>query len=76
MSTHEIVGNYSLVTRDRTEADRAMRVEDKIGEVVARQVALRGSDKPFRFKAFGHTWQYTPEPTVIALKVEDVARAI
>jgi hypothetical protein len=52
---YQVVGNYFLL-----KGKPSKQTETAIREVVTRQVALRGDDKSFKFKAFGCTWQYRP----------------
>jgi hypothetical protein len=57
----QVVGTYHLLDKRPEKVKASMKVAYRIGDVVARQVELRGEDKPFTFKAFGFRWQYVPE---------------
>lgn len=57
----QVVGTYHLLDTRPDRVKASMKVAYRIGDIVARQVELRGEDKPFTFKAFGFRWQYTPE---------------
>jgi hypothetical protein len=62
MTEHLTVGTYFLKGQDPSTL--GLDVHDAIGEIVARQVALRGDDKPFNFKALGYKWRYVPQSIV------------
>jgi hypothetical protein len=61
MTKLETLGTYSLVSYRPEHAGRAKKIDqDRIGAIVARQVAIRGN-VPFTFKALGFKWRYEPE---------------
>lgn len=60
-TTLQTLGTYYLVSYRQEHADKAKAIpQDKIGEIVTRQVAIRGN-VAFTFKALGFKWRYEPE---------------
>lgn len=60
MNTIKYVGEYGCADRKSANIERSYHLMDKVKPVVERQCQLRGSDKPFTFKAHGVLWYYRP----------------
>lgn len=58
-----VVGQYYSLERHPSKLRQAQSpdIRDRIGDIVAHQVELRGEGKRFKFRAFGLRWLYIPE---------------
>ena len=63
MTTLQTVGRYYLLEKrpDRLREAQSPKVQDRIRDIISRQVELRGEGQPFTFKALGYSWHYVPE---------------
>lgn len=55
----QTVGTYYLLSK-QSAIELPPDIHDQIGGIVARQVALHGEGKTFKFKALGLRWMFVP----------------
>lgn len=55
-----VVGTYGVLEANPAKRQDAERFHQRVRAIVERQLAIRGHDKEFTFKAFGFRWCYKP----------------